>query len=154
MIDFLSLFYFMHLKPLFWRGAHGRRKKKELRYWKSQIKAHVSDGYSFPLTLIRWASSPSEEMVQQKKWILMSKREEKDLLQRTELGVGSLQHPGRTGFKKRKPEDLLPRQTNKQMTTAFLLQVILDWGMSQPKRGCLLKIQIPRPWIEHGDLYF
>lgn len=58
MIDFLSLFYFMHLKPLFWRGAHGRRKKKELRYWKSQIKAHVSDGCSFPLTLIRWASSP------------------------------------------------------------------------------------------------
>ena len=107
-------------------------------------------------TFIRWASFPSEEMVQEKKWILMSKRDETEMQQRTELGVGPTSGPSSAPWKEVLRESQRICYHNKQTNDNQLscCQVTLNWGMGQSKGGCSFKIQILKPWIEHGDLYF
>ena len=104
-------------------------------------------------TFIRWASFPSEEMVQEKKWTIRSKRDQTEVQQRTDVGPTS--GPSSAPWKEVLRESQRICYHNKQTNDNQLscCHVILNRGMCQSKGRCSFKIQILRPWVEHRDPY-
>lgn len=137
-------------------GPWGKNKNEGT---KSHIrtKAHVNKSYCFPWTLIRWASCSREEREQQKRRSLKEEREGKEVPGTEPGGCGH--HPWRVfsslagPASEREGREGLLTQHNKQ-TPTFFVQSHWRLRMSQPPGGCLLKIQIRRPQVVRGHLYF
>ena len=155
MIDCLSLFYFMHLKPLFWRGVHGRRKKKGIKVLKVTDKSSREWWLQFSFNthqmsfIPQWRNGTTEKVN-----IDEQKRRERSAAE-DRAGGWQSSAPWKDRLQKEKTRGSVTT-TNKQTNDHSLLAAKWFWieGWVNQNVGVLLKIQIPRPWIEHGDLYF